>query len=74
MDDINYEIGMLKAQVSQLNDTVNSMESDVKEIKSQLLTWKSTAAGAITVLSAVGAVVLFFADALVQYIKVKLGF
>lgn len=74
MDDTNFKLGQLEAQVEQLNDTVKSMKADVEEIKSQLLTWKSTAVGAIAVLSAIGAVILFFADALVQYIKVKLGF
>jgi len=74
MDDIHFKIGALETQVTQLNETVSQMETDVKEIKTQLLTWKSTAVGALTVLSVIGSIVLYFADAFVQYLKVKLGF
>lgn len=74
MDDINYKLGQLEAQVEQLNDTVISMKADVSDIKAQLLTWKSTATGAIAVLSTIGAIILYFVDGIIQYIKVKFGF
>lgn len=74
MEDTNYEIGMLKAKVDRLTETVKSVEEDVSVIKDTVLTWKSTAAGVLTVLSVIGAFILYFADALIQYVKLKLGF
>jgi prophage DNA circulation protein len=78
--DMNYEIGIIKAQnaalkesVDTLTKTVATLTDEVEEIKTTVTTWRSTAFGAISVLSAIGAVVLWLSDGLVTIIKLKLG-
>jgi prophage DNA circulation protein len=77
---MNYEIGIIKAQnaalkesVDTLTKTVATLTDEVEEIKTTVTTWRSTAFGAISVLSAIGAVVLWLSDGLVTIIKLKLG-
>jgi hypothetical protein len=78
--DINYEIGVIKTQIHSLQksidtlaDTVDDLAEKVDLIDTQITTWRSTAVGAIFVLSVVGSVILYLSDGLVQFIKVKLG-
>ncbi len=80
MDDMNYKIGVMEAQVCETRDDVQElkkslvdMQRDLKEIKTQLNTWRSSAAGAIAVLSSIGVVILWLGDSLVSVIKIKLG-
>lgn len=83
-DDANYKIGIMETQVTEtrndvveLKQYISEMQKDIKEIKTQLITWKSTAAGAITilipVLSLVGAVVIWLGNGFIDLIRTKLG-
>ena len=75
-DDIEYTMGTLKTEVQFLSKKLEDMEGSIAEIKKQtskLDRWEQRTAGAITVLSFVGATVLYLGDGLIQLIKTKLG-
>jgi len=75
-DDIKYTIGALKTEVQFLTQKFEDMEDSIEEIKKQtskLDRWEQRTAGAITILSVVGAAVLYLGDGLIQLIKTKLG-
>ena len=75
-DDIIYTMGTLKTEVQFLSKKLEDMEESIAEIKKQtskLDRWEQRTAGAITVLSFVGATVLYLGDGLIQLIKTKLG-
>ena len=75
-DDIEYTMGTLKTEVQFLSKKLEDMEESIAEIKKQtskLDRWEQRTAGAITVLSFVGATVLYLGDGLIQLIKTKLG-
>lgn len=80
----DYKIGVMESQVTEtrndvieLKTYISEMQRDIKDIKTQLTTWKSTAAGAIAilipVLSAVGAVVIWLGNGFIDLIRTKLG-
>ncbi len=80
MDNMDYKIGLMESQVTETRDdvadlktTVAEMQKDLKEIKTQLVTWRSAAAGAIAVLSFIGAGILWLSDSIIGFIKIKLG-
>lgn len=76
LDDIKYTMGTLKTEVQFLSKKLEDMEESIAEIKKQtskLDRWEQRTAGAITVLSFVGATVLYLEDGLIQLIKTKLG-
>ena len=76
LDDIQYTMGTLKTEVQFLSKKLEDMEESIAEIKKQtskLDRWEQRTAGAITVLSFVGATVLYLGDGLIQLIKTKLG-
>lgn len=76
LDDIKYTMGTLKTEVQFLSKKLEDMEESIAEIKKQtskLDRWEQRTAGAITVLSFVGATVLYLGDGLIQLIKTKLG-
>lgn len=84
MTNMDYEVGLIKAQnealkedVDRLNQTISEMQKDLKDIKTEITTWKAQATGAaaviIPILTAVGAIVLWLGDNLLQIIKVKIG-
>lgn len=76
LDDIKYTMGTLKTEVQFLSKKLEDMEGSIAEIKKQtskLDRWEQRTAGAITVLSFVGATVLYLGDGLIQLIKTKLG-
>lgn len=84
MTNIDYEVGLIKAQcealqrsVEELTKTVSELTTTVEKVDTQITTWKSTAAGAaavmVPVFSAIGAVILWLGDNLMAIIKIKLG-
>lgn len=84
MDDTNYKLGQMEAQVTETRDdvvelkkSIAEMQKDIKEIKNTMITWKSTAVGAVTVivpvLSGIGAIILWLGDGLIDLIKARLG-
>lgn len=84
MSDLNYKVGIIEAQNNQMKEDLDSIKTDMKDelqkvdqrlasIETQLSQWKSSVAGAITILMVVGNIVLYFGGELINLIKVKLG-
>jgi uncharacterized protein YlxW (UPF0749 family) len=79
--DMNYEMGRREAQndalvnqLEKLTEKVSALAKDVEEMKATVNTWKSSAAGAVAVLSVIGVALVWLGDGLVQMLRVKLGF
>lgn len=72
-DNIQYKFGVLETQMTNTNERLDQLQKDVDEIKKQVSGWQNRATGAIVVLSAIGALVLKFADVLWGLFKIKVG-
>ena len=80
MTDLNYEVGVIKAQNESTREDINEMKESLSDlnnrlasIESQLLTWKSSIAGAVVILVTIGNIALYFGETFVNFVKVKLG-
>ncbi len=80
MDNMDYKIGLMESQVTETRDDVADLkqaiveiQKDLKEIKTQLVTWRSATYGAVTVLSFIGAGLVWLSDSVIGFIKIKLG-
>lgn len=80
-NDMNYKMGALETGMKDMQEDISSimtkmtsLEKDVSEIKNQLQGWTNRAAGAVGVLSIVGAALLWAGDGIIALIKTKLGF
>lgn len=76
-DDKDYTIGVLETQIKYLSEEVIDVKKDIKAIRLQtdkLDRWEQRAVGAVAIFSAVGAVVIYLGDGLLNLIRTKLGF
>ena len=80
MTDINYEVGLIKAQNESMKDDIDDvktklalMDTRLASIENSISTWKSSIGGAVFILVTLGNIALYFGEYVVNFIKVKLG-